>query len=137
MSDEFSHDQPSPRPPEKTVEDVILEDGRYHPQAFGFLQEGLARAVEKVHGEGPGGHVSGQDLCLALRDLGLERWGMLAPTVLRQWGVRGSIDFGNMVYLLIESGFMRKTEEDSLEDFRDVFDLDRDFDTSEQIRMKE
>ena len=41
-----------------------------------------------------------------------------------------------MVSLLIQHGLMRKTEEDSIEDFRDVFDLDRDFDTSDDIRLK-
>jgi hypothetical protein len=38
--------------------------------------------------------------------------------------------------LLIEHGFMRRTEEDSIEDIRHVFDL-RHFDTSYSIRLKE
>lgn len=121
-----------------SIDRVIEADGRYRLEAFGFLHEGLGRAVHDVYGEGagPGGHVSGEQLCLSLRDLACERYGMLAPVVLRRWGVRQSIDFGNMVYLLIEHGFMRKTEEDSLDDFRDVFDLERDF-TPGEIRLKE
>ncbi|MBS3821315.1 MAG: hypothetical protein GVY16_05120 [Planctomycetes bacterium] len=124
--------------PQASIEQVIHEDGRYRPEAFGFLHEGLARAVQNVYGEkaGPGGHVSGRQLCLSLRDLACERYGMLAPVVLRRWGIRESIDFGNMVYLLIDNGFMRKTDEDSIEDFRDVFDVAKDFDPGE-IRLSE
>ena len=125
--------------PKKSIEDIIAEDGRYRMEGFGFLHEGLARAVNNVYDEpeGPGHHVTGQQLCTALRDLALERYGMMAPSVLRSWGVRESVDFGNMVYLLIEHGLMRKTDEDSVEDFRNIFDLERDFDTSDSIRLKE
>ncbi|MBN1553606.1 MAG: hypothetical protein JXA11_02590 [Phycisphaerae bacterium] len=124
--------------PAKTIEEVIVEDGRYRVEGFGFLHEGLSRAVKDVYEEpeGPGHHVTGQQLCQSLRDLALERYGLMAPAVLRSWGVRESIDFGNMVYLLIEHGMMRKTEEDSVEDFRDVFNLERDFDASDSIRLK-
>ena len=52
---------------------------------------------------------------------------MLAGAVLRKWNVRSTLDFGNMVYLLVENGLMHKTAEDSLEDFRDVFDFDEAF----------
>jgi uncharacterized repeat protein (TIGR04138 family) len=120
-----------------SVEDVIREDGRYAIEAYGFLHEALGRAVQHVHGRsgGESTHVSGQQLCYSLRDLARERWGLMAPAVLRHWGIRGSGDFGNMVYLLIRHGFMRKTDEDSIDDFREVFDLERDFDISDEIRL--
>ncbi|RKY23942.1 MAG: hypothetical protein DRP83_08380 [Planctomycetota bacterium] len=125
----------------RNIEKVIMDDGRYRLEAFNFLHEGLARAVKDVHGAKAGqgdrdNHISGQKLCESLRDLARERYGLMAPVILRHWGVQGSIDFGQMVYLLIEHGFMRRTEEDSLEDFRDVFDLG-DFDTTHSIRLKE
>ena len=95
--------------------------------------------MEKLYGDKaiPGGHVSGQVLCESLRDLARERFGLMAPAVLKRWGIHGSVDFGKMVYLLIEHGLMRKTDEDSVEDFRDVFDLNRDFDTTDEIRLRE
>jgi uncharacterized repeat protein (TIGR04138 family) len=52
---------------------------------------------------------------------------MMGRTVLARWNIRKSIDFGNMVYLMIANGFMHKTPEDSLEDFRDVYDFDEVF----------
>lgn len=124
--------------PVKSIEEIIAEDGRYRPEAFGFLHEALSLAVREVYhdAEGPGRHVTGQQLCDALRHLAIDRYGLMAPAVLRSWGVRESLDFGNMVYLLIEHGMMRKTDEDSLEDFRDRFSLETDFDISDSIRLK-
>ncbi|MFP4106051.1 MAG: Minf_1886 family protein [Phycisphaerae bacterium] len=113
---------------QKPMEQIIAEDGRYPIQAYGFLHEAMSRTVEQVHGEDAGGmgarHVTGQDICRNIRDMALERWGMLARTVLRRWNVHGTIDFGNMVYLLIQHNHMKKTDEDSIEDFRNVYDLD-------------
>ena len=106
------------------IEAVIRDDGRYPPEAFAFLNEGIARAAKDVYGriddEGPH-HVSGQQLCVALRDFAIDRWGALAMTVRRHWNVHETIDFGNMVYLMIEHDCMSKSDEDRLDDFRDVY----------------
>ncbi len=124
----------------KSMEQVIAEDGRYPLEAYGFLHEGLNKAVQSVYGDRGGGgqhHVTGRELCEGLRDLATERWGMLARTVLARWNIRRTIDFGNMVYTLIEHNFMRKTDEDSLEDFRDVFDFDEAFGEYHAFELKE
>ena len=127
--------------PNKTMQQVIAEDGRYPPEAFAYLHEGLNRAVQEVYRSQAGGegqhHVSGQQLCLALRDLAVERWGMMAQAVLSKWNIRATIDFGNMVYLLIDHNYMRKTDEDSLEHFRDVYDFDKAFGSYEAFELKE
>jgi uncharacterized repeat protein (TIGR04138 family) len=124
--------------PTRSLEEVVREDGRYPLEAFGFLHDGLARAVRGVYGEAEPDppppadgdppprqprHVTGQQLSEGLRDEAIERWGLLARTVLERWNVRATIDFGNMVYLLIENDLMQKTESDSIEDFRDVYDF--------------
>jgi len=126
--------------PDRSMEEVIRADGRYPPDAFGFLHEGLNQAVRQVYGEQGEPyqrHVSGPQLCEALRDLAIERWGMLARTVLASWGIRETVDFGNMVYLLVESRLMRKTDEDSLEDFRNVYDFAEAFPVTDEFEMKE
>ena len=124
------------------MEDLIRRDGRYPPEAYAFLHDGLTKAVRDTYGEPAAEssrqrHVSGRQLCQALRDLAVERWGMLARTVLGQWNIRGTIDFGNMVYLLVEHGFMRKTDEDSLEDFRDVYCFERDLRPGDEFDLKD
>ena len=123
------------------VEQAIRDDGRYPPEAYAFLHEGLARAAKDAYetelAEGGQHHVSGQELCEALRDQAIERWGMLARTVLAKWNINTTIDFGQMVYLLIEHDYMRKTPEDSLEDFRDVYGFDEAFPAEGQFELKE
>ena len=99
--------------PEKVLADVVRADGRYPVEAFGFLHGGLARAVNETHGERPEGqgprHVSGRQLCAGLRDEARDRWGMLAAAVLAKWNIRQTLDFGKMVYLLVENDLMKKT----------------------------
>ena len=127
----------------QTRERIIRQDGRYPVEAFDFLHEGMDKAVkatygekhaERLHGER---HVSGRQLCLSLRDLAVERWGFLARHVLTHWRIRTTVDFGNMVYLMIENGLMHKTDEDSLEDFRNVFTFDDAFAPQDCFELKE
>ena len=127
--------------PEKSLNDIIREDGRYPTEAYAFLQESLAKAVKDVHGDkaGPGGqsHVTGRQLCEAARDLALERWGYMAKAVLAKWHIAKTIDFGNMVYLLIKHNQLRKTDEDSIEDFRDVYDFAQAFGRKKTFELRE
>jgi uncharacterized repeat protein (TIGR04138 family) len=101
------------------------------PEAFQFLQEGLEHTVGMIHGDEPPEddtrHVDGSQLCLGLREHAIEQYGMLARTVLRHWGIHRTEDFGKMVFALVECGLMRKTEDDSIEDFQGVYDFDEAF----------
>lgn len=69
-------------------------------------------------------HVTGQELCEAMRRFALEQYGLLAKSVLNHWGVRSTGDFGEIVFNLIDIGQMRKTEQDRREDFEEVFNFD-------------
>lgn len=103
--------------------------------AFDFVREGLAFTTGKHHGPLAAGsppdsasrHVSGQQLCLGLRALAVQKYGLLARTVLRRWGVRRTDDFGIIVYALIDRGELRTSDSDSLADFAAVFDFDEAF----------
>ena len=60
-----------------------------------------------------------------VRDLALREFGLMARTVFRQWGIRRTDDFGDMVFNLIEAGLMSKTDDDERADFHEVYDLDQ------------
>lgn len=122
--------------------DAIWEQIRTHaegfpPQAFAFVQEGLRYTVEKIHGEDDfddldaSRHVDGRQLSLGLRELAIKRYGRLARTVFDHWGIRCTDDFGRLVFILVESGVLRKSDEDRLDDFANVFDFDEAFDDAE------
>jgi uncharacterized repeat protein (TIGR04138 family) len=110
----------------------ILAAGPYPIEAYAFVREGLNYTVHHVH-EDPDAlaesdrHISGQQLCLGLRESAIERWGLLAPVVLEHWKVRRTNDFGRIVYAMIAAGLMTRTSSDSMDDFHAVYDFDEAF----------
>lgn len=95
----------------------------------GLLDPAVSEAIEEAGGvENLNRHISGQELCWALRECAMKRWGMLASTVLRSWNITRTDDFGNMVFALIESGRLQREPNDRLADFRNVFDFKETFD---------
>lgn len=73
--------------------------------------------------EEEGRHLSGQELCEALRQFALHQYGYMAASVLAQWGIMTTGDFGSIVYNLIDIGLMRKSIDDRQEHFSDVYDF--------------
>jgi uncharacterized repeat protein (TIGR04138 family) len=71
-------------------------------------------------------HLTGQELCEAIRRYSLDQYGLMAKCVFNSWGVQSTSDFGEIVFNMIEIGRMKKTESDRREDFNDVFDFDKD-----------
>jgi uncharacterized repeat protein (TIGR04138 family) len=127
---------------EKLLQTVIDEVGTYPAAAYHFVQAGLNHTVIKLHGpreetkEGTSRHVSGQQLSEGLRDYALEQWGLLARTVLVRWNVTSTYDFGRIVFAMVDSGLMQKTDDDSIEDFRNVYDFKTAFDAAYRIEIK-
>ena len=74
-----------------------------------------------------GRHVTGQQLCWGIRDAAISRYGKLAPVVMRRWGIRGTEDFGAIVFWLIERGEMKAGDRDHFEDFINVYSMDEAF----------
>jgi len=74
-----------------------------------------------------GRHLSGQELCEALRKFALHQYGLLAKSVLEQWGIRSTSDFGSIVYNMIDIGLMRKSPEDRREHFDHCYDFQEAF----------
>ena len=112
--------------------EIQKKAGPYPLQAFAFVQEGLRDTVDSIRANEPdlpeaGRHVSGQELCIGLRDYAVKQYGLLAHTVLERWSIRRTEDFGRIVFALVEAGMMHKTDEDSLDDFRGVFEFDEAF----------
>jgi uncharacterized repeat protein (TIGR04138 family) len=119
----------------------IAEEAGYPVDAFLFIQRGLDFTVKRIHGEEPAAtayvdedeeipqsrHVSGQQLCLGLRDFAKREYGLLARSVLARWNINHSEDFGRIVFAMIQGGLMHKTQEDTIADFIDVFQFDQAF----------
>jgi uncharacterized repeat protein (TIGR04138 family) len=117
---------------------LLCEDHRYKLEAYQFVRAGLAYAqdelqlgqespasTEKNAAGRPLRHVSGQDLCRALREFAHEQFGLLARHVLASWGIHTTSDIGEIVYNLIKIGEMTKSPHDRREDFDNVFDFEQ------------
>jgi uncharacterized repeat protein (TIGR04138 family) len=114
------------------IVDIVRRDRRYAYEAYEFVFEALSHTQRMVGRVPLGGetpteehHVSGKEILEGAVDLAREEYGFLARTVFQQWGIRRTDDLGEIVFNLIESGLLSKTDTDSRADFREVFDLDR------------
>jgi uncharacterized repeat protein (TIGR04138 family) len=110
----------------------VFEALNYAHDVLGMGQEG-AKDEGEESAPAPKGkkkaerHLTGQQLCEAIRQYALDQYGMMAKSVLNSWGVRTTGDFGSIVFNLIEANQMRKTKQDRIDDFNDVFDFEEAF----------
>jgi uncharacterized repeat protein (TIGR04138 family) len=116
----------------KSLEEIAAECGRYHARALKFVFDGLGHTIREIRDaeeedEIVPRHITGAELAEGLGDLAKQRWGRLAAMVLNQWGVKTTRDFGEIVYLMIEHGWMTSQETDQIEDFDNVYDFEQIF----------
>ena len=112
------------------MREIARRDGRYSPEAFRFLVESLTHAIRlagKDEAEGADRHVTGGELLNGMRVHALELFGPLAAQVWRSWGVRSTLDWGHMVFRLVDEEKLSRNDEDTIEDFADGFDFDEAF----------
>lgn len=103
------------------VSKIREKDSRYKFGAYEFILEAISYAVQKHHANtspDESHHVTGQQLLEYIREYALKQFGPMAFDLLTDWGVKVSLDFGYIVYNLIECGLLSKTETDSIEDFK-------------------
>lgn len=104
----------------RVIEELAEQKGRFRPEAYFFLLRSLEYTRRRLQRPG---HVTGRELAEGARDLAIEEFGPMAFDVLGHWGLTRTIDLGQIVYDLIEAELLRKTDDDSLEDFAGVYDF--------------
>lgn len=130
------------------LQQIFDAAGGYSAACFPFIRDGLAHTSQMVHGQSQdpsteiahdlgiideSRHVDGTQLCLGLRDHAILRYGLLAKSVLNKWGIYQTRDFGSIIFALVEANLMRTTDDDSIEDFEDVYDFDEEFASPEVV----
>jgi uncharacterized repeat protein (TIGR04138 family) len=114
---------------EETLVKIQAKDPRYHREAYLFVREALDH-TQKTIGKDPRGkirHVTGQELLEGIREFALQQFGPMAKTVLDDWGIHCGEDFGEIVFNMIEVGWLAKTSKDSRADFANGYDFDEAF----------
>jgi uncharacterized repeat protein (TIGR04138 family) len=113
----------------EALDSIVTSDPRYQREAYIFLRDALdftTKQQKKVKGTAVR-HVSGPELLEGVRQYALKEFGPMVITVFDNWGIRSCEDIGHMVFNLIGAGVFGKTEQDSIEDFKAVYDFQEAF----------
>lgn len=114
---------------EDVLNKMVADNPRYHRDAYLFLREAL-EFTQKAIGKSNRNqvrHITGQELLNGIREYALAVFGPMSTTVLEEWGVRSCEDFGNMVFLMVENNLLRKTDQDSPDDFKKGYSFEEAF----------
>lgn len=109
---------------EGIMERIRLRETRFDEQAYLFVLSALEFSQTRMDARH---HIGGGELAHACRDLALERYGVMARIVLEHWGINSTADIGDIVFTLVDLGFLLSQPNDSREDFADVYDFDSAF----------
>jgi uncharacterized repeat protein (TIGR04138 family) len=108
---------------------IQAKDPRYDRDAYLFVREALDYTQKSI-GKDPRGrirHITGQELLGGIREFALQQFGPMTKTVLEEWGVHCSQDFGEIVFNMVEVDWLAKTDKDSRADFEHGYDFDEAF----------
>ncbi len=110
---------------DEVVERVLAHDPRFAREAYHFTREALDFTQKLISRENKGNvrHVTGQELLEGIRQYALQQYGPMTVTVLEEWGVNHCRDFGDIVFNMVESGLLAKTDKDTRDDFQNGYDF--------------
>jgi uncharacterized repeat protein (TIGR04138 family) len=113
----------------EALDSIVASDPRYHRDAYVFLRDALdftTKQQKKIKGITVR-HVAGPELLGGVRQYALKEFGPMVITVFDCWGIRSCEDIGHMVFNLIDAGIFGKTDQDSIEDFKNVYGFEEAF----------
>ena len=113
----------------EALESVVGSDPRYQRDGYIFLRDALdftTKQQKKTKGVSVR-HVTGPELLDGVRRYALKEFGPMVMTVFDSWGIHSCEDIGHMVFNLIAAGVFGKTEEDSIKDFKNVYNFEEAF----------
>jgi uncharacterized repeat protein (TIGR04138 family) len=109
---------------EGIMDRIRIREPRFHEQAYLFVLAALELCQAQLTARR---HITGVELAHACRDLALERYGLTAKLVLDYWGISSTADIGDIVFTLVDLGFLLSQPQDSRDEFVGVFDFDLAF----------
>ena len=119
--------------PQDVLDRILEQDGRYPRQAYLFVMSAVTYTVDNLPERR---HITGRELSLGIRDLAIKQFGIAANLVFEEWNIGQTRQFGDIVFNLVNEGLLRKTEEDAIEDFDEVFDFTTAFETEFRIDVE-
>ena len=121
---------------------LLRDDPRYSLEAYQLVQDALGYAQKvlllgdsdsrefDLDDDAAEHHLTGQQLCRAVKLYAQDQYGYMARLVLRSMGLDSTDAIGDVVYNLINIGCMKKSKRDKREHFSNVFDFEDEFITN-------
>jgi uncharacterized repeat protein (TIGR04138 family) len=109
---------------EGIMDQIRIREPRFHEQGYLFVLSALEMCQAQLKARR---HITGAELANACRELALDRYGLMARVVLDYWGISATVDIGDIVFTLVDLGFLLSQPQDTRDEFADVFDFDRAF----------
>jgi uncharacterized repeat protein (TIGR04138 family) len=108
----------------EVVDLICQNDPRYERGAYFLVRRALDFTLEKMRKakmKKTGTHVSGRELLEGMRSYVLDQYGPMSATLLQSYGLHAGEDVGQIVFNLVEYGVFGKTDQDSIEDFKNIY----------------
>lgn len=115
------------------ISEITSKDLRYKADAYEFVMQALWFTQKKLKRPG---HISGKELLEGIKEFALDQYGPMAKTVIHYWGINATEDFGEIVFNMVNSGLMRKNEQDSCDEFKNGYEFDKAFDIFNPANQK-
>ena len=103
---------------------IRTKETRFEEDAYLFVLKALEYSQTRLSERR---HISGRELAFSCRDLALQMYGVMAQVVLEHWGVRATSDIGDIVFVLVDLGYLISQPTDNRADFIGVYNFDRAF----------
>lgn len=111
----------------QAVDRIREVEPRYRREAYGFVMLALGLTVQRLPEERRADparrHLSGRELLRGVVGTARDEFGLMAPTVFEEWGMRANEDVGEIVFQLVEHRQLAARPEDRREDFAGPPDL--------------
>jgi uncharacterized repeat protein (TIGR04138 family) len=113
---------------DQVILDIVRDDKRFDLNAYHFVRDALDYTIKlqkKSHATNK--HVTGIELLEGIRQFTLREFGPMSKFVLNEWGVANCRDFGQIVFNLVQSGVLGKSDNDRMEDFTETYTFEEAF----------
>lgn len=104
--------------------DILKEDTRYDARAYAFI---LAAVKDVTDTDDGPKQVGAHELLDGIADFALDEFGPMTYTVFTEWGVKSTEDIGEIVYHLVDTHRIGKSDTDDRADFIGGFDFREEF----------
>lgn len=112
--------------PRDELLEQLAESTGYCISAIQFVANALNAALEDRSLLIDDTHTNALGVCRCVLELSVDWFSNHAEATLREWSVVRSEDVGRIVYGLVNAGVTHTSEQDRIEDFDHLFDLDQD-----------